>query len=64
MFHANACSRLAKLFNGAVNTTRQAKIEEWIGQRYPAVWAKLKTKGFQMRYNNTRVLPLDVRMEP
>ena len=58
------CVRLAKVFNGAVNTTRQAEIEQWIEGKFPDMWAKLRKLGFQMRYNHTKVLPLDVKMEP
>ncbi len=56
--------RLAKLFNGTVNTVRQVEVEKWIKARYPTIWAGLETKGFVMRYNNTRALALDVKMEP
>jgi hypothetical protein len=57
-------NRLAKLFNGSVTSIRQDEVERWIAERYPQIWDKLSRKGFQMRYNDTRALPLDVRMEP
>jgi hypothetical protein len=56
--------RLAKLFNGAVTSVRQVALEKWIKERYPEIWTKLEAMGFEMRYNDTRVLPMDVRMDP
>jgi hypothetical protein len=40
------------------------EVEKWITERYPDIWAKLEKKGFTIRYDDTRALPLDVKMEP
>jgi pentatricopeptide repeat protein len=55
---------LGKLYNVAVNTVRQEEAEKWIMERYKGMWEKLGKKGFEMRWDGTREVGVDVRMEP
>ena len=55
---------MAKLFNGCITLARQADVENWIKERYPQNWTRLAAKDYHTRYNDTKVLPLDVRMDP
>jgi hypothetical protein len=55
---------LASLCDGAVGDIRQAEIETWAKERYPAEWKRVEEVGWEEDIAKTRTFKIDRRVAP